>query len=481
MKHRGFLLAEICEVLDCAVHHIRYIEEQLPIISTAYDTRGRRIYSLKDVFLFSRILSMTRSRGMGLQHALDTLIRDLDRPSIDTTARFLQIRHELIKTRLQSVQAANRLAMKYELHTVNSSGLTEDDRRLHGSPVHRRFSPLGYFSQEQLLPGDSYEQLQSALEIYLDGSTSDPGPDSQSGDFHAGEPAASQSQPRRILAEGRWLVLTPDPYRSSDGYAGAAAVTPLRGLSTLEFMAEAIRAAAGEYGSLPLWVISVRRTHLQHLLGFLNSRRLFSLPSSHLVVLPQPDLEEQSIGDAGALFSVKELMLDELQAAGYEFGMIYSMEHPLIPLPDEDLVAKLMSGEPSVISAAIRRGISGELYFRISDPLPLRPAKTQDSGVNPRLLQADIASRRVPALIQSARPPAMTIRPLRWEFFPPFYRMAKWKAAALSEHMSRTHASWSGSRALSYREVEISPLFARNREEFARRSEDSGGKGGLFV
>jgi DNA-binding transcriptional MerR regulator len=97
MKHRGFLLAEICEVLDCAVHHIRYIEEQLPIISTAYDTRGRRIYSLKDVFLFSRILSMTRSRGMGLQHALDTLIRDLDRPSIDTTARFLQIRHELIK------------------------------------------------------------------------------------------------------------------------------------------------------------------------------------------------------------------------------------------------------------------------------------------------------------------------------------------------------------------------------------------------
>jgi DNA-binding transcriptional MerR regulator len=497
MNHQGFLLAEICRVLDCRVHHIRYIEEHLPIISTAFDQRGRKVYSLKDVFLFSRILILMRGRGLGLQEALDLMIADLERPSLDMTARFLQIRHELLRTRLQSVQSANRLAMKYDASRLLPGwevGANTGSGADHGAGENfeRHFSPLGYFSRDLVLPGDSYASLEQKLSEYLDKPPDEP-PDQTPvppPDEAIDQPAEeSQGFPddaddaADILRRGAWALVTPDPYRNSSSYAGAAAVTPLRGLGLLEYMAEAVRAAANEYGAFPLWVIAVRRKNFHHLLGYLNSRTFFSLPPDRVVILPQPDYRGGSIGDTGALFSLRELVLDDLRAAGFRFAMIYSLEHPLIPLPDEGLVARLMSGRRGVLSAGILPGMAGELYFRLDERLGLRPVKTSpdespEGPVNPALIQADTGKRGDIALVQSGREPDIVTRPHLWEFFPPLYRLGDWDVQVLTGHFLRTHRSWAG---VPGGEIEISPLYARSRQEFRRRLGGKPISGGLFT
>ncbi|AHC14744.1 MerR family transcriptional regulator [Salinispira pacifica] len=473
MKHQGFLLPEICRVLDCKVHHIRYIEEHLPIISTSYDQRGRKMYNLKDIYLFSRILRLTRRDGRSLQQAVQMLFRELEGPSLDMTARFLQIRHDLLKTRLQSVQSANRLALKYRLPPASHAAPSWTESR--GEPVH----PLQFFSPDELFPGDNYAALESELASFLEdgaaggvetGSLPDSGESSASG-------RGGNTLPESILADGRWLVLTPDPYRSTldASYSGGKLITPLRRLSALEYMAEKISAAAGAYGNYPLWVITVRKRHFYHLLGLMNKHDYFGIPGSSLIILPQPDHEELSTGDAGALFALRRLMMPFLLENDYRFGQLLSLEHPFLPLPEESAVARLFADSHPVLRGYLPSGgggrIHSEMYFKIRPMDRLRPvhlsASRGSADINVRLQYADTLAQKGYLIIQSPETRGL-LRPKQWEYFPPFYGKEWYSPDELSSQMSRMYRSWL-SNPPGHGDVEISPLYARNREEMKRR------------
>lgn len=487
MKHQGFLLPEICRVLDCKVHHIRYIEEHLPIISTSYDQRGRKVYNLKDIYLFSRILRLTRRDGRSLQQAVHMLFQELEGDSLDMTARFLQIRHDLLKTRLQSVQAANRLALKYRLPPGSHAAPAWTESR--GELVH----PLQFFSPDELFRGDNYAALESELASFLEdgaaggvetGSLRDSGDSSASG-------RAGTVLPESIMADGRWLVITPDPYRSTldASYAGGKLVTPLRRLSALEYAAEKITAAAGAYGNYPLWVITVRKRHFYHLLGLMNKHGYFGIPRKSLIILPQPDYDELSTGDAGALFALRRLMMPYLLEHDFRFGQLLSLEHPLIPLPDESAIAELFANSHPVLRGYLPSGgggrIPGEMYFKIRPMDRLRPVHISPShlsgNINVRLQYADTLAQKGYLIIHSPETRGL-LRPSQWEYFPPFYGKEWYSPDELSSQMSRMHRSWLSTYP-GRGDVEISPLFARNREEMQRRgaggADDSQAPGGL--
>ncbi len=495
MKHRGFLLSEICQVLDCKVHHIRYIEEQLPIISTAYDNRGRKIYSLKDVFLFSRILTLTQNRGLGLKEASDRLLAELEQPSLDRTARFMQVRHELLKARLQSRQAANRMALKSDssrvsarLHSLHlQSALRGADAGADRAAT--EFSPLGHFSDDGLLPGDSFSALETELAHFIDHRLSDGigaserqslsnGPGNEGRISPASQKSPAHGELDALLSSGTWLVLTPDPYRPHRGYPGSAPATPIRRLPLLEYMAENIIAASNAYGRPPLWVITVRKSHFYELLAFLSDRDFFSLPPSRVVLLPQPDYRDRSSGDAGAVFALEKLLLSQLEDRGYGFGLVYSMEHPLIPLPDEELALRLLSGGQSSLLATLRSGMTGELYFRIRRRDFPEPGKISPGRINTALVSSDTGITDSLALHFPGGIQPRVFRPYRWEFMPPLYGIHRWDSALLAAHMAKTHASWLG---LPGGDAEISPLFARDRNELVRRLGARQGRPGLYA
>jgi DNA-binding transcriptional MerR regulator len=93
---KGFLIGQVCRLLDVEPHILRYWERELPIISPKKDEAGRRVYTRRELDILLRLRYLLYTRKFTLSGAQEQLWRELTASKGDARARIGKIRSELL-------------------------------------------------------------------------------------------------------------------------------------------------------------------------------------------------------------------------------------------------------------------------------------------------------------------------------------------------------------------------------------------------
>ncbi len=89
---------ELVELLDIKPHVLRYWEQQLPLIRSDRDETGHRVWTSAHVRLLRRLHHLIVGRGMSVQAAGETLLREGETTPANVKAGLEAVREELLAT-----------------------------------------------------------------------------------------------------------------------------------------------------------------------------------------------------------------------------------------------------------------------------------------------------------------------------------------------------------------------------------------------
>ncbi len=93
---KGYLIGQVCELLDVGPHIVRYWERELPILSPKKDEAGRRVYTRREMDILLRLKYLLYTRKFTLEGAQEELWRELSGGGDNVRTRIGKIRSELL-------------------------------------------------------------------------------------------------------------------------------------------------------------------------------------------------------------------------------------------------------------------------------------------------------------------------------------------------------------------------------------------------
>ena len=93
-----FSIGEVSEMFGVNASLLRFWEKEFPQLQPRKNNRGNRVYSKKDIELFSRIHELVKEKGFTLEGAKNAMKEKTDVSKDDLIIkRLLRIRTELLK------------------------------------------------------------------------------------------------------------------------------------------------------------------------------------------------------------------------------------------------------------------------------------------------------------------------------------------------------------------------------------------------
>ena len=93
-----FSIGEVSEMFGVNASLLRFWEKEFPQLQPRKNSRGNRVYSKKDIQLFSRIHDLVKEKGFTLEGAKNALKEKADISKEEQVLkRLLRIRSELLK------------------------------------------------------------------------------------------------------------------------------------------------------------------------------------------------------------------------------------------------------------------------------------------------------------------------------------------------------------------------------------------------
>ena len=92
----GYLIGEVCRLLDVKPHILRYWEQQVPLLTPRKDHAGRRIYSPREVQILFRLRYLIVTRRLTTEGAARKILEEVQGPGADLKARVHELRESLL-------------------------------------------------------------------------------------------------------------------------------------------------------------------------------------------------------------------------------------------------------------------------------------------------------------------------------------------------------------------------------------------------
>jgi DNA-binding transcriptional MerR regulator len=93
---KGYLIGQVCELLDVGPHIVRYWERELPILSPKKNEAGQRVFTRREVDILLRLKHLLYTRKFTLEGAQEELWRELSGGAGNVRSRIGKIRSELL-------------------------------------------------------------------------------------------------------------------------------------------------------------------------------------------------------------------------------------------------------------------------------------------------------------------------------------------------------------------------------------------------
>ncbi|NBF39254.1 MAG: MerR family transcriptional regulator [Spirochaetes bacterium] len=278
-----FLIGQVCNALGVRAHVLRYWERHVELLSPAKDRSGRRMYTLRDVQLLSRLKYLVYSRGMSVEGASRKLVEEVQGDGQNRKAAFDSLRGDLFRVSLGAQRLGERLE---SLHAEQTGTLGE-------TPA-----------------ADELRQIvQEAWRASLEGRGEPPhGSSREKGGIRRAE---RQAAPRRNPADltdtaprgredfaGAWsllrrapvLVVSPAPPAGStvERYPGLLPLLGLGGETVLDRIGRQLSGLAREFGHEPLWLIGASHPVVPAVRRHVAMRGFYGLCADRIKVLREP-------------------------------------------------------------------------------------------------------------------------------------------------------------------------------------------------
>ena len=117
----GYLIGEVCRLLDVKPHVLRYWEQQVPLLAPRKDHAGRRIYSPREVQILFRLRYLIVTRRLTTEGAARKILEEVQGPGADLKAKVHELRESLlslqrnVRTRSRAGEAVLRPPVGHEL------------------------------------------------------------------------------------------------------------------------------------------------------------------------------------------------------------------------------------------------------------------------------------------------------------------------------------------------------------------------------
>ncbi len=362
---RAWGIGEVARLLGVKPHVIRYWESELPLLSPKKGLTGRREYSSNDVRLLMRFRHLLYDRKFTIEGAKRRMWEELGGSNPDVSARFAQIRSDLIDA----------------LMTARRGAPAPNEGELMGQgEIRERFEELGQghlFAHWDKRPAGLRQRLLedlSSLDLALvqelraiiTGSNGRPAaaaavdrdispapyvPLSVSGTDTDAREAGEQE-----IRRGRAAFLTVAGGQGSrlgfDGPKGMFPVTPLRKITLFALFAEKLQAARRWYGAEIPWLIMTGPQNHAATEDYFESQKWFGLgretvhlfmqgslpsfsPDGRLLMAPDGGLAFNPNGHGGVIEALRRSgLLAEMMKKRVQHLFYFQVDNPLVRVPD---------------------------------------------------------------------------------------------------------------------------------------------------
>ena len=89
--------ADAARLLHVKTHVIRYWEREIPLIQSKKNSRGKRVYSDRDLQLLLRLKHLLHERHFSVEGAREELIRELSGEQQDIRSQIAALRSQLME------------------------------------------------------------------------------------------------------------------------------------------------------------------------------------------------------------------------------------------------------------------------------------------------------------------------------------------------------------------------------------------------
>jgi len=362
---RAWGIGEVARLLGVKPHVIRYWESELPLLSPKKGLTGRREYSSNDVRLLMRFRHLLYDRKFTIEGAKRRMWEELGGSNPDVSARFAQIRSDLIDALMTARRGAPAL------HEGELMGQRDIRERLEG------FGQEHLFAHWDKRPGALRQRLLedlSSLDLAI------------VREVRAiitrghGQPAVVAKADREIapapyiplsisrtdteareageheIRRGRAAFLTVAGGQGSrlgfDGPKGMFPVTPLRKITLFALFAEKLQAARRWYGAEIPWLIMTGPQNHAATEDYFESQKWFGLgretvhmfmqgslpsfsPDGRLLMAPDGGLAFNPNGHGGVIEALRRSgLLGEMQKQRVQHLFYFQVDNPLVRVPD---------------------------------------------------------------------------------------------------------------------------------------------------
>jgi UDP-N-acetylglucosamine/UDP-N-acetylgalactosamine diphosphorylase len=384
---KSWSIGEVATFLGVKPHVIRYWESELPLLSPRKGLSGRREYSGNEIRLLMRFRHLLYERKFTIEGAKRRIWEELGAGDPDVSARFAQIRADLIDAlmtvRRMSPGATDKMspgatdkmspgATDRPAAIVDGEEMTEKDIR----------EKLGALGQEHLFahwgarPGPMRSRLMrdlATLDLALvqelraclgaatgGGATLPPAgrlaPAPFIGRHVSGANREAREAGEECIRRGATAFLTVAGGQGSrlgfDGPKGMFPVTPIRRLALFALFAEKLTAARRRYGAKIPWLIMTSPQNHQATVDYFTGRDWFglgqdtvtmfmqgSVPSfstdGRLLLEPEGGLFFNPNGHGGVVDGLRSSgALAAMRKGGVEHLFYFQIDNPLVRVPD---------------------------------------------------------------------------------------------------------------------------------------------------
>ena len=361
---RAWGIGDVARLLGVKPHVIRYWESELPLLSPKKGLTGRREYSSNDVRLLMRFRHLLYDRKFTIEGAKRRMWEELGGSNPDVTARFAQIRSDLIDALMTARRGA---PAQQEGELMGQGDIRERLEEMGQEHLFAHWDKRPGALRQRLMEDLSTLDLAVVEEIraFVSAANSKPVVAAAPGKEIVPAPyiplsaSRTDTEAREVgeqeIRRGRTAFLTVAGGQGSrlgfDGPKGMFPVTPLRKITLFALFAEKLQAARRWYGADIPWLIMTGPQNHTATADYFESQKWFGLGRDTVHMFMQGTLPS------------------------------FSPEGRLLMAPDGGLVFS-PNGHGGVIEALLRSGLPGELkkqrvqhlfYFQVDNPLVCVP------------------------------------------------------------------------------------------------------------
>ncbi len=416
---RSWSIGEVARFLGVKPHVIRYWESELPLLSPRKGLTGRREYSGNEVRLLLRFRHLLYDRKFTVEGAKRRLWEEIGRGDPDVTARFAQIRADLIDA-LMTVRGGRGGTAAGDGEDMTDK---ETRERIGGEGQEHLFAHWGArpVAMKKRLLGDL-----STLDLALvremrarvtEGAAAPPSlppeeelaPAPYAAWKDTEKDDAAREQGEEQVRRGRTALLTVAGGQGSrlgfDGPKGMFPVTPIRRLPLFSLFAEKLLAARRRYGAEIPWLIMTGPHNHEATIDWFEQQGWFGLgretvtmfrqgsvpsftPDGRLIMAPDGGLFFNPNGHGGVVDALRASgTLEAMARRGVEQLFYFQVDNPLVRVPDPVFLGlHLRTG--SEVSSKVVEKVSPEEKLGVIATARGRPMVVEYSDLPAGLMHA---------------------------------------------------------------------------------------------